>query len=75
MNPQVQHIQKLSGIKQGQYDNVHNMLYHQGQTLLKMIDIYIKQVEEAKMTDSQFFINWEDKLNEYSIKDHNASPE
>ena len=51
------------------------MLYHQGQTLLKMIDIYIKQVEEAKMTDSQFFINWEDKLNEYSIKDHNASPE
>lgn len=75
MNPQLQKLQKELGIKQGQYDNEKNRLYHQGQTLLKMVEFYIRQVEEAKLTDEQFFINWEDSINELSIKDHTASPE
>jgi len=38
-----------------------------------MIDIYVKQVESLNMTDEQFYLNFEDKLNEYSVKDHSAS--
>ncbi len=75
MNPQLQKIQKDSGIKMGKYDNKQNELYHRGKLLLQMVDLYIKSVEEANMTDYPFYLDFEDKLNEYSVKDHNASPE
>lgn len=75
MNPQLQKIQKDSGIKMGKYDNKQNELYHRGKLLLQMVDLYIKSVEEANMTDYTFYLDFEDKLNEYSVKDHNASPE
>lgn len=68
-------IQKETGIKMGKYDNEKNRLFHQGNVLLKMLDVYVKQIEYSKMTDEQFFIQFEDKLNELSIKDHNASLE
>lgn len=70
MNDVLKKIQKETGIKQGKYDNEKNRLYHQGKSLLSMLDMYIRQVEYAKMTNEQFFIDFEDKLNELSIKDH-----
>ena len=75
MNKQVQKLQKNSGIKMGQYDNKKNQLYHQGQLLIQVISSYIKAIEEANMTNEQFFINFEDTINELSIKNHNASLE
>lgn len=76
MNQFQKTIQKATGIKQGQYDNEKNRLWAQGQTLLKVLNVYVKQVEAAKMCDEQFFIDFEDSLNELSVKDHSvASPE
>lgn len=75
MKEQLKNIQKATGIKQGKYDNEKNRLWAQGQTLLKMLNIYVKQVEAAKMCNEQFFIDFEDKLNLLSVKDHNAVPE
>lgn len=73
MNKQLQSIQKATGIKQGQYDNEKNRLWAQGQTLLKMLNVYVRQIEAAKMTDEQFFIEWEDSVNELSVKDHSVA--
>lgn len=75
MNKILQNIQKMTGIKQGAFDSKQQELYMKGQTILKMTELYIKSVEEAKMTDKQFFIDWEDKLNLLSVKDHNEVSE
>lgn len=71
MNKTLQKIQKMTGIKQGAFDSKHQQLFMQGQTLLKMTELFIKSVEEAKMTDMDWFINWEDEINALSVKDHN----
>lgn len=68
MNELQKKIQKETGIKQGDYANEKNRLLHQGRTLLRMIEIYIGQVEFAEMTNEQFFIDFEDELNELSVK-------
>ena len=68
MNELQKKIQKETGIKQGDYANEKNRLFHQGRTLLRMIEIYIGQVEFAEMTNEQFFIDFEDELNELSVK-------
>lgn len=68
MKEQVKKFQKDSGIKQSKFDNEKNRLYHAGQTILLVVDNYIKQIEEAKMINEQFFIDVLDKLNEHSVK-------
>lgn len=68
MNKYLKKLQKDSGIKQSKFDNEHNRLYNAGQTILKVIENFIKQVEDAEMTDEQFFLDWSDKINEYSVK-------
>lgn len=68
MNNVAKKFQKDSGIKQSKFDNEKNRLYHAGQTILLVVDNYIKQVEEAEMINEQFFIDVLDKLNEYSVK-------
>lgn len=63
-------MQKQYGIKLGKYDTEKNRLFNMGLLLLKSVEEYIKQVEDAKLTDSQFFLDFEDSLNELSVKDH-----
>lgn len=70
MNDTLKKVQKETGIKMGKYDNEKNRLFHQGRAILEMLKIYIKQVEEAGMTNEQFFIDFEDSINELSVKDH-----
>lgn len=70
MNQQLQDIQKATGIKMGNYPNKKNELYHQGQLILKALETYIKEAEYYQMTNEQFFIDFEDRINELSIKDH-----
>lgn len=65
-------MQKMTGIKQGKFDNDKNRLYNACQTILYITQNVIKEIENAGMTNEQFFIDFEDKLNELSIKDHNA---
>ena len=68
MNEQLKQLQKTTGIKQGQFDNEKNRLYNMGKTLLSAIDAFIKTVENDNMTNEQFFLDWLDKVNEYSVK-------
>lgn len=68
MNETLKKIQKDTGIKQGQYDNEKHRLYNQGLTLLKMLNLYVKQVEDANMTNEQYFLNFLDSINEISIR-------
>lgn len=75
MNTALKNLQKQTGIKQGQFDNEKNRLYNYCQTFILMLQNLIKQCEDANMTDEQFYIDFENKLNELSIKDHNANLE
>lgn len=54
----------------GNYSNEKNRLFHQGKAILEMVKLYIKQVETAEMTNEQFYLDFEDAINELSIKDH-----
>ena len=38
---------------------------------LKLVQHIIELAEDNNLTNKQYFIDWEDRLNEYSIKDHN----
>lgn len=38
---------------------------------LELVQHIIELAEDNNLTNKQYFIDWEDKLNEYSIKDHN----
>lgn len=68
MNQLNQNIQKNSGIKMSKYDSKQNELYNQGLVIIKMLELYIKSIEETKMTNEQFFINFLDSINELSVK-------
>lgn len=68
MNNVAKKFQKDSGIKQSKFDNEKNRLYHAGQTILLFVQNYIKDVEKSGLVNEQFFLDFEDKLNEYSVK-------
>lgn len=53
------------------YPNKKNELYNYCQAILHATSEIIRIAERNKLTDEQFFIDFEDKLNELSIKDHN----
>ena len=73
MNEALKKIQKMTGIKQGKFDSEKNRMYNACQTALMMVKSVVNEAERLKMTDEQFFINFENKLNELSIKDHNQN--
>ena len=79
MNDYQKRIQKLTGIKQGKFDNDKNRMYNVCQTALMFVKSVVNEAERLKMCDEQFYLDWEDELNflstkdhELSIKDHNA---
>lgn len=41
-----------------------------GKELLKLISSYIEEIENAHLTNEQFFIEWENELNKLSVLDH-----
>lgn len=38
---------------------------------LKILSIVVKEAERIKITDEQFYIEFEFKVNELSVRDHN----
>ena len=44
-------------------------------TILKMVEQVVEEAEQLKMTDEQFYINFEDALNILSCKDHSGNAE
>ena len=39
--------------------------------LLRHLKDIVSQAEELKMTNEQYYIDWENELNRLSVKDHN----
>lgn len=70
MNDALKKLQKETGIKMGKYDNQKNKLYHEGKMLLRMLELYIKEIEDVDMENEQFFLDFEDSINAMSIIDH-----
>ena len=68
MNKELQKVQKLTGIKQGQYDNEKNRLYNMCKMSIQMLDELWNQIEKANMTNEQFCLDWLDSINEISIR-------
>lgn len=52
----------------GNYDNSKNRLYNQCQIFKKGLDLLIKDIEENKQTNEQFFLEFLDYLNLTSVK-------
>ena len=59
----------------GMFPNDKNRVWTMCQIVLKMATQVVEAAENLKMTDEQFFINFEDALNILSCKDHSGSKE
>lgn len=68
MNDALKKIQKETGIKMGKYDNDKNRIYHTCKSYLVMLDLLYKDIEQNNLTNEQWFLDFADTLNEYSVK-------
>jgi hypothetical protein len=48
--------------------NIKNMLKFLGNLIIKSANVYDKYMRKHKLTDTQYFINWQDAINEISIR-------
>ena len=55
----------------GRFPNDKNRIWTMCQVVIKLTLMTIEEAEKAGMTDEQFYLAFEDILNEASIKDHN----
>ena len=56
------------------YLNNKDQLQSSANFLLILIREYINIVEELELTNEQWFIDWEDKMNRLTVEDHNKQP-
>lgn len=68
MNDIEKKLQKETGIKQSGFDTEKQRLYCYCETVKKVLDALVRQVEAADMTNEQFFINFLDYINATSVK-------
>lgn len=59
----------------GMFPNDKNRMWTMCQIVLKMASQVVEEAERLKMTDEQFYINFEDALNILSCKDHSGDAE
>ena len=59
----------------GLFPNDKNRMWTMCQIVLKMATQVVEEAERLKMTNEQFYINFEDALNILSCKDHSGSQE
>lgn len=67
------YVSKL--FKSGLFPNEKNRMWTICQTLLKMVTQVVEEAERLKMTDEQFYIEFENALNILSCKDHSGNEE
>lgn len=68
MNDALKKIQKETGIKMGKYDNEYNRLYNACKMSTIMLENIWKDIQVNNLQNSQFVLNWLDKINEISIR-------
>lgn len=57
-------------LSNGRFQNDKNRVWTMCQVTLKLVTQCIEEAEKNNLTDSEFFISWEDCLNNLSCKDH-----
>jgi hypothetical protein len=62
-------------IKSGRFPNEKNRVWAMCQATLHMATLAADEAERLKLTDEQFYINFEDALNVLSVRDHSGNPE
>ena len=67
------YVSKL--FKSGLFPNEKNRMWTVCQTLLKMVTQVVEEAERLKMTDEQFYIEFENALNILSCKDRAGNEE
>lgn len=57
-------------LNKGQFPNDHNRIWTMCQATIQMAMLTVAEAERCEMTNKQFYIEFEDILNELSVKDH-----
>lgn len=57
------------------FPNEKNRVWTMCQAALHMATLAADEAERLKLTDEQFYINFEDALNILSVRDHSGNPE
>lgn len=60
-------------LTKGTFPNDHNRIWTMCQATIQMAMLTVAEAERCNMTDKQYFIEFENILNELSIKDHQDS--
>lgn len=55
----------------GMFPNEKNRIWTMCQASLQMLMLTVIEAEKANMVNEQFYINFEDAINQLSVKDHN----
>lgn len=64
----IKYLNKL--INRKVFTNQKNRIWSMCQATLQMLILTVAEAEKANMTEEQFYINFEDTLNQLSVKDH-----
>lgn len=68
-------LDKIDYLKQlmnrGLFPNEKNRIWTMCQASLQMLMMTVIEAEKANMVDEQFYIEFEDAVNQLSVKDHN----
>ena len=68
-------LDKIDYLKQlmnrGRFPNEKNRIWTMCQASLQMLIMTVIEAEKANMVDEQFYIEFENAVNQLSIKDHN----
>lgn len=57
-------------LKKGLFSSEKNRIWTMCEATLQMLIMTVIEAEKAGLTDEQFYINFENSVNELSIKDH-----
>lgn len=68
MNEIEKKLQKQTGVKQSSFDSEKQRLYCYCETVKKVLNSLVHQVEVADMTNEQFFLDFLDFINATSVK-------
>lgn len=57
-------------IYKSDFSNDRNRIRTMCQIALEIVKLTVEEAEKYKMTDEQYYLDFEDKLNALSVKDH-----
>ena len=66
----VQKTKSMKQLEKGIFPNDTNRLYTMCQVVIQLATQTVEMAEKLGLTDKQFYINFEDYINQLSVKDH-----